>query len=225
MILASMLAMVMLAASPALAQTQSSEQNASGNNINQLSQQCQNVIGDITVEGGDNNAAISDDDANAAVGGDASGDQYQYGDNAGGDAAVSDDDVNAIAQENNTTVTVVQNCIQEAQQANVDIDANIEAPAPGDDQYADNGDDQYADNGDDQYADNGDDAAGAAAGAGVAGDDDDAAGAAAAGTAESDDAEGGAVAVLPDTGGASLFTLGAGALLVAGGLLARKIVR
>ena len=30
---------------------------------------------------------------------------------------------------------------------------------------------------------------------------------------------------LPDTGGASLFALGAGALLVAGGLLARKIVR
>jgi hypothetical protein len=33
------------------------------------------------------------------------------------------------------------------------------------------------------------------------------------------------IAVLPDTGGASLITLGAGALLVAGGLLARRIVR
>lgn len=32
-------------------------------------------------------------------------------------------------------------------------------------------------------------------------------------------------AVLPDTGGASLFGLGAGTLLVAGGLLARRIVR
>src|SRR5215210_7943961 len=32
-------------------------------------------------------------------------------------------------------------------------------------------------------------------------------------------------ATLPDTGGASLFALGAGALLVAGGLLARRIVR
>jgi LPXTG-motif cell wall-anchored protein len=30
---------------------------------------------------------------------------------------------------------------------------------------------------------------------------------------------------LPDTGGASLLALGAGALLVAGGLLARRIVR
>jgi LPXTG-motif cell wall-anchored protein len=34
-----------------------------------------------------------------------------------------------------------------------------------------------------------------------------------------------AVAVLPETGGASLFALGAGALLVAGGLVARRIVR
>ena len=34
-----------------------------------------------------------------------------------------------------------------------------------------------------------------------------------------------AVTVLPETGGASLFALGAGALLVAGGLLARRIVR
>jgi len=31
--------------------------------------------------------------------------------------------------------------------------------------------------------------------------------------------------VLPETGGASLLALGAGALLVAGGLLARRIVR
>ena len=37
-------------------------------------------------------------------------------------------------------------------------------------------------------------------------------------------AAGGGV-VLPETGGASLFALGAGALLVAGGLLARRIVR
>ena len=34
-----------------------------------------------------------------------------------------------------------------------------------------------------------------------------------------------AVAVLPETGGASLLALGAGALLVAGGLVARRIVR
>jgi hypothetical protein len=36
---------------------------------------------------------------------------------------------------------------------------------------------------------------------------------------------GGTAAVLPETGGASLLALGAGALLVAGGLVARRIVR
>ena len=118
MILASMLAMVMLAASPALAQTQSSEQNASGENINQLSQQCQNIIGDINVEGGDNNAAISDDDTNAAVGGNAGASQYQYGDNAGGDGNLSDDDTNAIGQENNTEVNVAQQCVQDGSGVN-----------------------------------------------------------------------------------------------------------
>ena len=184
MILASMLAMVMLAASPALAQTQSSEQNASGTNINQLTQQCQNVIGDINVAGGDN-IAVS-----------------QYGD---------------IAQENNTNVTVVQNCFQAAAQANINIE-DVEAPqapAPDDDQYEAPApapdDDQYEAPADDQYV-------------APEGDDDAAAGAGAAAPAGGA-AEGGAVAVLPDTGGASLFTLGAGALLVAGGLLARKIVR
>ncbi len=40
---------------------------------------------------------------------------------------------------------------------------------------------------------------------------------------ESEAAEDADVTVLPDTGGASLFTLGAGALLVGGGLLARRI--
>ena len=53
---------------------------------------------------------------------------------------------------------------------------------------------------------------GAAAGGAAAGAAAGAAGAAAGG-------------VLPETGGASLIALGAGALLVAGGLLARRIVR
>jgi hypothetical protein len=52
-------------------------------------------------------------------------------------------------------------------------------------------------------------------------------GAAAAQYAEGGAAAGAAAAggVLPETGGASLIALGAGALLVAGGLLARRIVR
>ena len=207
MIMASMLAMVMLAASPALAQTQSSEQNAQGNNINQLSQQCQNVIGDINVEGGDQTAT--------------GGDQY----------AAGEGNVNAqeIAQEQNITVNVAQTCINQAAQANVDIEAPAApAPAPDDDQYEAPApdDDQYEAPADDQYvAPEGDDDAAAGAGAAAPAGDDAAAAPAEGDAAEGDAAEGGAVAVLPDTGGASLFTLGAGALLVAGGLLARKIVR
>jgi hypothetical protein len=61
---------------------------------------------------------------------------------------------------------------------------------------------------------------GAVSGGDDAASGDDAAGAASAGSAAA--ASGG---VLPDTGGASLIALGAGALLVGGGLLARKIVR
>lgn len=122
MVVASMLAMVMLAASPALAQNaggaQYSEQNAQGSNINQSSQQCQNGTGDINVAGGDNNAAISDDDTNAAVGGNAGASQYQYGDNAGGDGNLSDDDTNAIGQENNTEVNVAQQCVQDGSGVN-----------------------------------------------------------------------------------------------------------
>jgi hypothetical protein len=45
------------------------------------------------------------------------------------------------------------------------------------------------------------------------------------GTAAAGSASAAAGGALPDTGGASLFALGAGALLVAGGLLARRIVR
>lgn len=134
MVVATMLAMVMLAASPAMAQNaggaQYSEQNAQGSNINQSSQQCQNGTGDINVAGGDNNASISDDDTNAAVGGNAGASQYQYGDNAGGDGNLSDNDTNAIGQGNNTEVNVAQQCAQPSQQVNADSDSG-ETPETG----------------------------------------------------------------------------------------------
>ena len=44
-------------------------------------------------------------------------------------------------------------------------------------------------------------------------------------TADGGAAAGGGAAVLPETGGASLLALGAGALLVGGGLVARRIAR
>jgi LPXTG-motif cell wall-anchored protein len=63
-------------------------------------------------------------------------------------------------------------------------------------------------------------------GDGVVDEGDGTEAAAAGGSAAGGSAAGGSAAgtsVLPDTGGASLFTLGAGALLVGGGLLARRI--
>jgi hypothetical protein len=63
----------------------------------------------------------------------------------------------------------------------------------------------------------------------VAAGDDGSASAAAAGSAsaasEGSASAAAATETLPETGGASLLALGAGALLVAGGLLARRIVR
>ncbi len=59
--------------------------------------------------------------------------------------------------------------------------------------------------------------------ASAASDDGSASASASASAASSSSAS--AAAELPETGGASLLALGAGALLVAGGLLARRIVR
>ena len=60
----------------------------------------------------------------------------------------------------------------------------------------------------------------------AAADDEGSASAAAAGSASAAAGSASAAAeVLPETGGASLLALGAGALLVAGGLVARRIVR
>ncbi|HSL00647.1 MAG TPA: hypothetical protein VK869_09950 [Rubrobacteraceae bacterium] len=68
-------------------------------------------------------------------------------------------------------------------------------------------------------------AAAAAAAGGAAAGGTAAAGGAAAGGAAAGGSAAAAGGALPETGGASLLALGAGALLVAGGLLARRIVR
>lgn len=211
MLMASMLAMVLLAASPAMAQAGSGGDAAddsiggAGGDDNSTSAQynteiCQNIIGDINV--GQYNDASQE-----------GGDDVAVQDNEGDDSAqlLSQDEAQAIAQENNTTIEIVQQCA-------TGEGVNVIGPA-GDDF---NGDGVV--NGDDDI--NGDGIVGAADAEAAAGDAEAAAAAGAeAEAAAGDDAEAGAVAVLPDTGGASLFTLAAGALLVAGGLLARRIVR
>ena len=71
----------------------------------------------------------------------------------------------------------------------------------------------------------GDDAGDIVVGSVAAGDDASAAAGSASAAAGSASAAASAPAELPETGGASLLALGAGALLVAGGLVARRIVR
>jgi hypothetical protein len=281
MLLASMLAMVLLAASPALAQSSANaEQNAAaGDNSNINQQICQNVLGDINVV--NQNFALIED-VNIAEG------QYVK-------AKIHDESVNKIAQENNVNINVVQNCIQTAIQTGdiaigdkeviVHKDVAKEVDVPEEEVkevvvHEDEADEvQYVapekevvvheDEADEvQYvapekevvvekvvekgfkvevveaaaeafaaaeaegavhAEAKAEAFAAAeaegAGAPEAVAEAVAAEAVVVAEAEAPEAEEEAVTVLPDTGGASLFTLAAGALLVAGGLLARRIVR
>jgi len=192
MLMASMLAMVLLAASPVMAQEQTADQDnaqagaveGSGsvvNNAANIVQQCQS--GDQYVVDGDGNVLVSSVQCNQII------NLVQAGEDA--EQAVAQ----VIGVEQDTTG--VQYGDDEAPAGEAPAG---EAPAPGVD-----------DDGDGVVDEEGETVA-------PAGDD-------AAAAAEAGDAEAGAVAVLPDTGGASLFTLGAGALLVAGGLLARRIVR
>lgn len=255
MLMASMLAMVLLAASPVMAQdggdaSDDSIGGAGGDvssseyNTQVSAQFCQNIIGDISVDNDNDATQYAGDDVgvNAAEG-------------DGNAQALSQDEAQAIAQENNTTINIVQQCFQQAQQAQgdnnvqdqdgtqtgvigdnnddgvADDDDVVIGPAADDfngDGAVDAGDDMNGDGvvgaADAQasaFAEAGDAAASAEGGDAAA----SAEGGDAVASAGSDDAEAGAVAVLPDTGGASLFTLAAGALLVAGGLLARRIVR
>lgn len=227
MLMASMLAMVLLAASPAMAQatggaggdaSDDSIGGAGGDATNAEYNLCQNIVNDITVgQYNDADQTAGDDTANVNVDGD---------DNA---VQLSQDEAQAIAQENNTTIEIVQQCAQDESAAinGANGDDGEDAVDVGPAAEDNNGDgvvDVADDVNDDGVVGEADTEAASASATAEGGD--------AAASAEGGDAaasaggaEAGAVSVLPDTGGASLFTLGAGALLVAGGLLARRIVR
>ncbi len=165
MLLAAMLAMVLAAAAPALAQ----------------------------VTGGD----AEDGDATAAQYVDCSQVQAALGVQYGDDSAAVDDSVAGAADELGITQNQVNACLGEV------TDVNQAGGNAGDIVVDENGT--------------------------VVAHDDGSASASAAGSASAA-SEGSASAAaetttLPETGGASLLALGAGALLVAGGLLARRIVR
>jgi hypothetical protein len=122
--------------------------------------------------------------------------QAQYG-NASAEADDDSDAVAAVATEQGITFNQANACLGEINDLN---------------QGNDNVGDVVVD-------ENGSAVAVAEASAAAEADAAAAAGSAAAGSAAA------ATETLPETGGASLLALGAGALLVAGGLLARRIVR
>jgi hypothetical protein len=181
--LAAMLAMVLAAAAPALAQQiggedqyEEDEIEEPGDNV-QLTAVCQNVIGWFQASAAQN--AEADADA------------------TGGDNAAS---VAEIAQEQNVSVSQVNECLNAfAAPAGATPTATATATAT---------------------------AGGDGGGGAVGGDGGGGAGGAGGGaTAPSRLIAESVGWTLPPTGGASLIALGAAALLVAGGLLARRIAR
>ena len=175
MLLAAMLAMVLVAAMPALAQDTEidGDENVVTNEgaETQYNAVCQNIIGsigDINQTQYGNSDAVSDANANA---------------DDDSEATANSEAVAEVAQEQDVTIAQVNECLNDFDVDDdgvVDVDETVVTVS-------------------------------AAADEGSA--------TAAAGSASA------AAEVLPETGGASLLALGAGALLVAGGLVARRIVR
>ena len=203
MMLAALLAMVLVAAAPALAQ-------------------------DVTFEGDGDDNSQGDDATNQNV----ESAQYCLAIFAEQNANIEQ---NVSGDENETGAAIgqdqIQYCEQVIQNALAD-DGSIAANANDVEvDGVDNDEDGTVDEGDGSEAS----AAAAAAAAAAASSGSAAAGAGAAagsggsaagaGAAAGSGGSAGSTGVLPATGGASLLTLGAGALLVAGGLVARRIVR
>jgi hypothetical protein len=166
MMLAAMLAMVMVAAAPALAQA-----TATGGDVQIQYQECPQIITQY-----------------------AAADQANTG---GGTGA-------GIAQDLGISQEALNACLQAGNDINLGGGETVvvEEFDPG--VHPEHVDHEHADHADDHEA--------------------------AASESEGSESEGSEAAaasggVLPDTGGASLIALGAGALLVGGGLLARRIVR
>ncbi len=199
MMLAALLAMVLVAAAPALAQAPSvnfgdeGEVDASADNTAASGQYSQGAINDceqILDQEVDQNNQISGDQTAVAVG---------EGEGDTGAAAGND-------QDNTVSAEQVQYCVN---LLNSGIVAGGDVTTDG----VDNDEDGVVDEGDGSEAEASASAAAAASSSAAAGS------ASADADGDGDDDE------LPATGGVSLLTLGAGADLVAGGLVARRIVR
>jgi len=199
MMLAAMLAMVLVAAAPALAQ------DDEGTTANLAGVDCAQILQQV---GGDQYAG--------AVGGDGEGDTA-----AANEQEFSAEQVQqciALAGENNAAAANVGDTTVVAEEGDSgDEHADHESEDSGDEHAAHEGEDS----GDDSGAEASAGGAEAEAGDSEGGDDS---GEEMGESEEGEDSEG-SMSVLPDTGGYSLIALGAGALLVAGGLVARRIVR
>ena len=209
MLLAAMLAMVLVAAAPALAQnTQTQYQNADVDGDENLTQQqaaqivqdCRTILnnqygeigGDVDITGAECQAIIN---------------QVQAGDDALGAVNAVNGGVDEVVEDDAVEDDVVEDDVVEEEV--------VLAPA-----------EDAIDNDEDGVVDEADGTEVEVVETNAVDDDEDGAvdedGELVVVVAEEEVVDEDA-AVLPDTGGASLFTLGAGALLVGGGLLARRI--
>ena len=240
MMLAAMLAMVLVAAAPAVAQTQTTEDVNLGACVQYLNQ---SADGDVIA---DNDSAQDVDQYQYAPGGEA---QYSPGDDVG-DVTVEDDEDPIIIiedgppfgnQGNSGLAEQIPVIIEgdEGDEVSDDDTTTVEGGAGGS-QETDQYNEQTATATGPvltaeqvQYCEQAiGDVVEAEAAEGEVVEAEDAAAAAAAassgGSASAGASAGGSssgAAQLPATGGFSLLTLGAGALLVTGGLVARRIVR
>ncbi|MGF1472986.1 MAG: hypothetical protein ACFB50_14765 [Rubrobacteraceae bacterium] len=193
MLLAAMLAMVLVAAAPALAQAEVESDDDVDNSVNQYID-CDAVLAAAgnQVQEGDANAAA--DDGESAAG---------------------------IAQELGISQEVVQNCL--AAGGDIVVNEVVENGEDGKKYYyhykGEDGKHYYKDDAGKVYYK--DDSGYHEAAPAPAAESGGESGGGHSGGGHSGGESGGGM--LPDTGGASLLTLGAGALLVGGGLLARRI--
>ncbi len=200
MLLTAMLAMVLVAAAPALAQNTNAALQYGDENLNQqqaasIVQDCRTILnnqygeigGDVDITGAECQAIIN---------------QVQAGDDALGAVAAVTGGVDEVVEDDAVEDDVVEEEV-------------VVAP-----------EEDAIDNDEDGVVDEADGTEVEVVETNAVDDDEDGAvdedGELVVVVAEEEVADEDA-AVLPDTGGASLFTLGAGALLVGGGLLARRI--
>jgi LPXTG-motif cell wall-anchored protein len=225
MTLAAMLAMVMVAAAPALAQDtpliDQSEDNSGegGNQYNAAGVNCTQILQQV---GGDQYAGAVG--VGGATGGDTAGGGGTGGtgddngtDNGDDVAEENQEEAGDTAAANNQTFTAeqIQECLAIAGNNNAAVQ-NVGDTVVGVEGVDDDGD---------GTVDESDGSEGAAAGASASAGGASASAGGAEGGAAASAGGSAAGATLPDTGGYSLIALGAGALLVAGGLVVRRIVR